>query len=79
MKLANSGLCVDLSMARHTGDKASSSIFGAAKPVDTAAREKEIEDKLAKHQDKEKEGEEMVRCSRLGLQMHGNRIPHWLS
>ena len=47
--------------------------------MDTAAREREIEEKLAKRQDKEKEEKEMVRYSCLDLRLHGNRIPHWVS
>ena len=45
----------------------SSSIFGGAKPVDTAAREKEIEEKLLKDQQAEKERKEvkkMTTCAR---------------
>ena len=39
---------------------ASSSIFGGAKPVDTAAREKEIEQKLLKDKELEKERKEVA-------------------
>ena len=38
----------------------SSSIFGGAKPVDTAAREKEIEERLLKHEQIEKERKEVL-------------------
>jgi translation initiation factor 4B len=37
----------------------SSSIFGGAKPVDTAAREKEIEDRMLKDKQAQKERKEV--------------------
>ena len=44
------------------GGGASSSIFGQAKPVDTAAREKEIEERLLREQERAKERKEV--CSK---------------
>ena len=41
------------------GGGTSSSIFGQAKPVDTAAREKEIEERLLREQEKAKERREV--------------------
>lgn len=38
---------------------ASSSIFGGAKPVDTATKEKEIEERLLKEKEHEKETKEV--------------------
>ena len=47
--------------------------------MDTASRLREIEEKVAKNQDKEKEEEEQVHYNLCYLVlMHGNRIPHWL-
>ena len=41
------------------------SIFGSAKPVDTAAREREIEERLARQKEQEKERLEQEREKRL--------------
>ena len=56
--------------AGQTASPKAASIFGGAKPVNTAAREREIEERLAKQREMEREQEEKENRQRLVLDFH---------
>ena len=57
------GIMTEMYMVCLQSGTGSSSIFGGAKPVDTAAREKEIEERLLKDQQLQKERKEVSSAS----------------